>query len=82
MPVSNQTRHSPATAVLIASASLAALVVAAWLASKLWAPAGVLVVVGAFGVCGLTRGRRQRAMKLPRPAEAPLPLREPTQLAA
>jgi hypothetical protein len=82
VPVSNQTRHSPVVAVLIASMSLAALVVAAWLASMLWPPAGVLVVVGAFGVCGLTRGRRQRTTSLPRPAAAPLPLREPTQLAA
>lgn len=82
MTSSNQPRYSPSTAVLIASGSLAALVTAAWLASKIWAPAGVLIIVGAFIGCGLTRGRRQRVMRLPRPAAAPLPVREPAQLAA
>lgn len=83
MTSSNQPRYSPPMAALIASGSLAALVVAAWLASMLWQPAGVLIVVSAFGVCGLTRGRRQRATRLPRPAAAPLPaLRDETPLAA
>lgn len=77
MPVSNQTRHRPASAAMIAACGLVLLAVAAWLVSMLWPPAGVLLVVGVFGVCGLTRGRRQRTTSLPRPVAAPLPPREP-----
>lgn len=82
MPVSNQTRYSPATAVLIVSAVLAAAGVVAGLLSMLWHPLGPLVIAGAFIGCGLTRHRRQRATSLPRPAAAPLPSREPARLAA
>lgn len=84
MPVSNQTRHRLTRAALIATpfAAVALLGELASLASGFRLGAGVLVVVLVFGVCGLTRRRRQRATSLPRPAAAPLPQREPAQLAA
>ena len=83
MPVSNQTRHRLTRAALIASpfASIALLGELASLASRHSIGAGVLVVVLVFG-CGLAVKRRQRTADLPRPAAAPLPGREPAQLAA
>ena len=78
---SNQTRPARAAAIFIGG--IVVLAVAAWLLAKVWHPAGVLLVAGAFIGCGLTRGRRQRVTHLPRPADAPLPaLRDETPLAA
>lgn len=83
MPVSNQTRRRLTRAALIAApfASIALLGELASLASRFRPAAGVLVLVLVFG-CGLVIKRRQRTAALPRPAAAPLPGREPAQLAA